>query len=521
MSFVDEILAVVRELPQVGTARAEVDLGERERRFFKAFEERESTGDPVAKQLALKDIWPWLPTGVSNRFFSLLARDLSERVCPEVTAVELADALDTGGLWCVWGDPQMIADRLGGSTTRAFRFIEAFKRARALPGAVPGVPPAEALSYLRELGVIAARPGGWALTETGRVLQSLTGPAARRWLLHLEVRQSSGPMDGWRIHRSALAELLRRGQLDISEHPSSFEEVFPWSTESVARLVRFDVADESPGYGGWSAVLRADARPVLEECLADPPSPMAVLADSLARDVQDQALDPWVGSFVTTRSTGNLLAARMVAHEIRNAILPVRTVLRHLFEDAGPALAAYAAQRGRMEAGLSRALTFADEQLRVAELGRAPQALFAVGHAIATAVRATEPERNGRVTITIRTPTPDARVTGSRQLFEQVIVNLVRNAAQARPHGPVRVEVGACVADELLTVTVDDDGPGVAEGDRERIFEAGVSLTGSTGQGLYLARTAVAEMRGRIWCEPSPIGGARFVIQLPVPPRTP
>lgn len=107
MSFLDDILAAIRDLPETGTARAEVDLAERERRFFRAFEERESTGDDVAKGLVVKDVWPWLSDGVCRRFFAALARDLSERVSPGDSVVALGDALDVATLWCVWGDPQM------------------------------------------------------------------------------------------------------------------------------------------------------------------------------------------------------------------------------------------------------------------------------------------------------------------------------------------------------------------------------------------------------------------------------
>lgn len=435
------------------------------------------------------------------------------------SATALAEMLDLAGLWCAWGDSAMLATRLGGSSVRAYRFIEAANR--AVPRLAEPPPDARTVRYLGELGVLVERPGGWALTETGRVLRGLTGSGARRWLLHLEVRQSSGRMDDWRIHRSALAELLRTGSLDVNEYPAHFEEEFSWSKASVFRLIAFDIASENRVSGGWIAELTQDARPLLEECLADPPSPMGVLADSLARDVQDHALEPWIGAATTSRSADNLLAARMVAHEIRNAIIPARTDIRHIFEDAGAALDEYVAKRVRIEAGLSRALSFADEQLRVAELGRAPQAPFSLEDAIAAAVRATEPERNGRVVVAVLVEAPGVRVTGARPLFERVLVNLVRNAVQARPQGSLRVEIRANASDQTLVLTVDDDGPGVADSERERIFEPGVSLRGSTGQGLYLARTAIAEMRGRIRCEPSPIGGARFIIELPVPPRTP
>ena len=58
--------------------------------------------------------------------------------------------------------------------------------------------------------------------------------------------------------------------------------------------------------------------------------------------------------------------------------------------------------------------------------------------------------------------------------------------------------------------------------DRTAIFERGFSLrAGGTGQGLALVREVVEEeMQGRIVCEESPLGGARFVLTIPVAGRT-
>jgi signal transduction histidine kinase len=64
---------------------------------------------------------------------------------------------------------------------------------------------------------------------------------------------------------------------------------------------------------------------------------------------------------------------------------------------------------------------------------------------------------------------------------------------------------------------VTDNGPGVAEGDRERLFEPFFTsrrAEGGTGLGLAIARSLLAASQGEIRCEAAP-EGARFVISLP------
>jgi signal transduction histidine kinase len=62
---------------------------------------------------------------------------------------------------------------------------------------------------------------------------------------------------------------------------------------------------------------------------------------------------------------------------------------------------------------------------------------------------------------------------------------------------------------------VADDGPGIPEAERERVFESGVSSDGG-GHGLYVARTIVDTLDGDIRVEESELGGAAFVVELPL-----
>jgi signal transduction histidine kinase len=60
---------------------------------------------------------------------------------------------------------------------------------------------------------------------------------------------------------------------------------------------------------------------------------------------------------------------------------------------------------------------------------------------------------------------------------------------------------------------VEDEGPGVADGDRERIFERGASRTDGTGIGLHLARALAQADNGELVVAGEK--GSRFELRLP------
>jgi two-component system, OmpR family, sensor histidine kinase KdpD len=109
---------------------------------------------------------------------------------------------------------------------------------------------------------------------------------------------------------------------------------------------------------------------------------------------------------------------------------------------------------------------------------------------------------------------------GDAALIEQVLQNLLENAAKYSPKGsPIDVKVKA--RDDKLIVEVADRGPGLPEDERERIFEKfrrashSASRTGA-GLGLAICRGVVELHGGRIWAENRPGGGAVFRFSLPL-----
>jgi signal transduction histidine kinase len=111
----------------------------------------------------------------------------------------------------------------------------------------------------------------------------------------------------------------------------------------------------------------------------------------------------------------------------------------------------------------------------------------------------------------------DARVLADPHALERILVNVVGNAAKFSPdRGTILIEARDAGSD--VEVSVRDEGPGVAAGDEERIFERffqGVRTRRGTGIGLSVARRYVEMLGGRIWAENRPQGGAAFSFTLP------
>ncbi|MBC7636016.1 MAG: two-component sensor histidine kinase [Acetobacteraceae bacterium] len=116
---------------------------------------------------------------------------------------------------------------------------------------------------------------------------------------------------------------------------------------------------------------------------------------------------------------------------------------------------------------------------------------------------------------------PDSLPIHARPLaLKRAIVNLVQNALNYG--GLARVSL-APVRNGLVTLLVDDDGPGIADAKLEDVFQAFLRLepsrnreTGGTGLGLTIARNILRAHGGDVKLENRPSGGLRVVVTLPV-----
>jgi len=116
------------------------------------------------------------------------------------------------------------------------------------------------------------------------------------------------------------------------------------------------------------------------------------------------------------------------------------------------------------------------------------------------------------------------RVTADRDRLMQVLINLLSNAVNVCRPGEGRVEIRLGISRNFLRVDVRDNGPGIAAGDHEKVFEkfrqVGDTLTGKprgTGLGLPISRRIIEHFGGRLWVESDLGEGATFSFTLPLP----
>lgn len=123
------------------------------------------------------------------------------------------------------------------------------------------------------------------------------------------------------------------------------------------------------------------------------------------------------------------------------------------------------------------------------------------------------------VSLDVAVPDGMGSYYGDARLLQRATGNLLRNAQK---YANARVALSAWRKLGGVTIVVDDDGPGIPESEREKVFEPFYRLdrsrdrnTGGFGLGLSIASKAVSLHGGTLKIETSPLGGARFLITLP------
>jgi PAS domain S-box-containing protein len=214
----------------------------------------------------------------------------------------------------------------------------------------------------------------------------------------------------------------------------------------------------------------------------------------------------------------------IASHELRTPLTALSLQVHALLERADTLDAKVASKVRRIERSSSRLSDLIETLLDVSRIatGRfpmTPTSCDLVGIAEEVVERFAELAASAHAELTLEKQVRHVVGSWDRLRIEQVVMNVVDNAIKYGGANPVRMVVG--VDDGTAVVSVIDKGPGIAEGDRERIFgrfERATSIRnyGGFGLGLYVAREIVAAHHGTIVAENEPSGGARFTIRLPM-----
>jgi two-component system, OmpR family, osmolarity sensor histidine kinase EnvZ len=126
--------------------------------------------------------------------------------------------------------------------------------------------------------------------------------------------------------------------------------------------------------------------------------------------------------------------------------------------------------------------------------------------------------RRQKANITLNVP-PDIEIIMRRNAMKRCLTNLVSNALR---YGS-RADINATSGEQTVSVTIDDDGPGIEPTRREEMFrpftraeESRNPATGGVGLGLTIARDIARSHGGDVILEDSPLGGLRARVWLPV-----
>ncbi|HEY7634216.1 MAG TPA: HAMP domain-containing sensor histidine kinase [Gemmatimonadales bacterium] len=201
--------------------------------------------------------------------------------------------------------------------------------------------------------------------------------------------------------------------------------------------------------------------------------------------------------------------ARRVAHEMRNPLTPIRLAVAQLNRSSTPdqhdAIEVLKAESERLE-------QLATEFTEFGRLPEGPAAPVDLGELLDELARTTlPPTMTARVSLDAAMPA----LLGHYDPLRRAFSNILRNAVEAcEGQGEIEI-VAAPATDGAVSITVRDHGPGIPPELDGRIFDPYCTgKSGGTGLGLALAKQTFEMHRGTITVEPTPGGGATFVVRM-------
>jgi two-component system, OmpR family, sensor histidine kinase MtrB len=399
--------------------------------------------------------------------------------------------------------------------------VQGFSHARDIQLAYPD--PAQLTDVVRRLAV---EPGGFAaLTEPQ--LQTRLGFGLDQFPTELRAAVTDG--------RSAQQRFELDGDpflgvgVHIAAYDTSYFEAFPLEdTERTLRLVLTallvgaGVTTLFATFYGWSSSRRL-LRPLSR--VADAAGDIASGAlGARLEPAQDPDLDRLAGSFnemadaVQTRIEREARFASDVSHELRSPITALTAAVEVLD-----------ARRGDLPERTQQALDvvvgqvrrFDDMVIDLLELARIDAGATDVNGEIVDLPGLCEraAQSFGYPELPVEMHRRASREAWLDKLrFERILGNLLENAAN-HGGGPLRISIEPGGRGSVL-MAVEDGGPGVAAGERQRIFERFARGSAArhrigTGLGLALVAEHARAIGGDAWVEDRPGGGARFVVKFP------
>jgi signal transduction histidine kinase len=212
--------------------------------------------------------------------------------------------------------------------------------------------------------------------------------------------------------------------------------------------------------------------------------------------------------------------ATRIAHNVKNPLSSMKTLVQLLEEDAS------LPERVRRDCRLvtseiNRLNNNISQVLRYAKPARDTDQAVDLGGVVSRVLTLARAEADSRqVRLEFESPAETCVVQGGEEAASDIVSNLVVNALQASSAGgTVRVSVARDSAADRITLSVEDQGPGIPPELREKIFQPFFTTRpGGTGLGLAIVARRLEEVGGEVECV-SPAGGttsggARFLVRF-------
>ena len=250
---------------------------------------------------------------------------------------------------------------------------------------------------------------------------------------------------------------------------------------------------------------------------------IAFVISHLAQSVRDQAERARRADLVAQTELQRNALLSSVSHDLRTPLAVITGSTSALLSPHAPvderarrALLESAFREARRLDRLVRNLLDM-ARLEAGEL-RIKKELQPVEEVVGAALNCLEERLRGR-DVEVDIPDDLPLVAFDSVLVEQVVINLVENAAKYTP-ADSPIELSASSSDGEVVVEIADRGPGVPEQDKERIFEKFYRVRagegGGVGLGLAICRAIVGARGGRIWVSERAGGGSSFRFTLPL-----
>lgn len=434
-------------------------------------------------------------------------------------------------------EPRAVAGRLdrSGRLISADPELEALQReAGSAVGQKLALPQVAAVAQLaRKLGTAVARPAIAASTDHDIELWVNAKPEGDEVALSLEgwsVRAPAGPRLATILGGSEASAAANRNEWTADEELR----IISLSGE-FAELLGIDVSDAAGA--ALTRILRLEEDELGEMPLVNALAARRDFTGQRARGRSDESVVVLLSGEVVSGADGAFAGFRGTAQSEKNPQdsgnarssafdLALEEVLRspldRIIESAeriveradGPLRSDYATYGTDIAAAARHLLSVLQAMDEDSEQGQQSVDLAALAGEAVAMLDAPAEERNVRIEADSTQSLP---ARGQDRGIIQILVNLVVNAIRFSPDGGT-IRIAFSRTPGSASVTISDEGPGIAASDQQRIFERferAHAKDDGTGLGLAISRRLARSMGGDVTLDSAPDGGARFTLTLP------